>query len=312
MSVFGRATGYVMSLRPYSWRAIRSRVRRRVMMRARRLPLARSIAGRGRNGVSIDGARASCPLVEIDWARASLMSLGVPVETYHVDALEFQVFLREAKFPAWYHGGNGNTPFLEKALEHYVAAQLLELQGGDTYLDVGADNSPFAAIAEGLFGCRSLQLDAAYRPGVHGRFVGADVASVPLPDGSITKMAAHCAFDHFQGEGDRAFIREASRLLAPGGRFCILPLYLAEAHTNFVDPLAWGRPPALDDGASVIEIRDWGYEFTRYYSPEAFLRRVVHQGRPRLSARVFAIEGIEDIDPGCYLRLAAVLERGPS
>ena len=141
-----------------------------------------------------------------------------------------------------------------------------------------------------------------------GRYVGGDVRRIPLPNGSVTKMASHCAFDHFQGDADRAFMAEAARLLQPGGRLCILPLYLSDQTTNFVDPSACLKLPTLDNGARVIDVTGWGYEFSRYYSPEAFAKLAALQ-TDALSLRVFHVTGTEAIHPSCYLRLAALFER---
>jgi SAM-dependent methyltransferase len=303
--------GYIGSLRPYSWSALSQRALRRGVRRLRRLPGGSQLLRVPREDVQPVAFVPACPTVDPAWARKRLESLGVTIERIGIDHSAFEAFLNAARFPSWYYGGqNGtrSTRFLEKTLEHYVGACLLHLSPGDVYLDVGADNSPFSEIAERVFGCRGYQLDAAYRGGARGRYLGCDVSRVPLPDASVDKMAAHCAFDHFQGEADGAFLKEAARLLRPGGRFCVLPLYLSEQHTNFVDPSAWLRPPTLDADAVVVEVPGWGYEFTRYYSPETFLALAARQSE-QLFLRAFEVTGVEAIDPGCYLRLAAVFER---
>ena len=301
------ASGFLWSLRPYRWSAIAQRTLRLAVRRLRRLPAGRFLAPVRRPNGRIDAVVPACPVVDPDWTRTKLESAGVNVERFAVDRAAFSAFLEEAGFPVWYHGGSSAPAVLEKALEHYVGARLLELGSGDVYVDVGADNSPFAQIAERLYGCASYRLDGAYRPGLHGRCLGSDVASIALAGGSVDKMAAHCAFDHFQGDADSAFLREAARLLRVGGRLCILPLYLSDVTTNFVDPSAWLTPPSLDTDARVAEVPGWGYEFTRYYSPEAFLALVSEQAA--LSLRVFEITGVQAIHEDCYLRLAAVLER---
>ncbi len=303
--------GYLGSLRPYSWSALLQRVLKRGVRRLRRLPGGSRLLRVPRGDVHPVAFVPACPTVNPAWARKSLEALGVAVERVGIDHSAFQAFLNAARFPSWYYGGQNGTRspcFLEKTLEHYVGARLLDLSPGDVYLDVGADNSPFSEITERVFGCRGYQLDAAYRGGARGRYLGCDVSRVPLPDASVDKMAAHCAFDHFQGEADGAFLREAARLLRPGGRFCVLPLYLSEQHTNFVDPGAWLRPPSMDADAVVVEVPGWGYEFTRYYSPETFLALAARQSE-HLSLRAFEVTGVEAIGPGCYLRLAAVFER---
>jgi SAM-dependent methyltransferase len=300
-----RATaGYVWSLRPYRWSSIAQRTLRRV----RRLPGGRLMARERRNGHSATLVASECPVVDAAWARGRLEAAGARVERFAIDVADFEAFLRRADFPAWYSGGPSSPAFREKTLEHYVGARLLDVGPGDVYVDVGADNSPFAQIAERLYGVTGYRLDGAYRPGVHGRCIGSDVRSIPLPDGSVNKMAAHCAFDHFRDDADAAFLREAARLLRPGGRLCILPLYLDEVTTNYVDSSSWTQPVATDPGARVIEVPGWGYEFSRYYAPERFLELAAAQAE-LLSLRVFEVEGAQDAGAGCYLRMAALFER---
>lgn len=303
-------SGYIWSLRPYRYSSIAHRTLRHGVRRLRHLPGGRLLApaqrphGDGRTVIS------ACPVVDAVWARTSLEAAGLQMERFEVDREAFLLFLQRARFPVWYYGGSSAPAIVEKALEHYVGAQLLELGQTDVYVDVGADNSPFAEIAERLYGCTGYRLDAAYRPGLHGRCIGSDVRSIPWPDNGVDKMAAHCAFDHFQGDADAGFLAEAARLLRPGGRLCILPLYLTGATTNFVDPSAWLKPPLLDDGVRVIDVPGWGYEFTRYYAPEALLELASSQAAA-LSLRVFEITGVRELHSDCYLRLAALFERRP-
>jgi SAM-dependent methyltransferase len=300
--------GYVWSLRPYRWSSIAQRTFRKSARRIRRLPGGRTLAPDHRHGFMPNAIVSACPVVEPAWARLRLETLGIHVEPYEIDVSGFKAFLRDASFPTWYSGGPQSTAFLEKTLEHYVGAQLVTLGSADVYIDVGADNSPFATIATKLYGCTGYQLDSAYRPGIHGRCIGSDVRAIAFPDGSVDKMAAHCAFDHFQGDADAAFLAEAVRVLRPGGRLCILPLYLAELTTNFVDTAAWISPPLLDPDAAAIDVPGWGYEFSRYYSPERFLALAARQA-DGLSLRVFEIVGAQNVHPGCYLRMAAIFER---
>jgi SAM-dependent methyltransferase len=300
--------GYVWSLRPYRWSAVTQRTLRQGMRRIRHLPGGRLITPERRNGHAAAMVASECPIVDATWARSRLEAAGARVEHFTLDPAAFQTFLQQADFPDWYSGGPSSPAFREKTLEHYVGAQLLEIASGDVYMDVGADNSPFAPIAEQLYGCAGYRLDAAYRRAVHGRYIGSDVRSIPLPDRSVDKMAAHCAFDHFQGDADEAFLREAGRLLRPGGRLCILPLYLDVVTTNYIDSSTWARPAVLDPDARVIEVPGWGYEFSRFYAPERLVELAAKQS-DCLSLRVFEIHGTEEAGPGCYLRMAALFER---
>ena len=129
---------------------------------------------------------------------------------------------------------------------------------------------------------------------------------MPLDSGSIDKIALHCSFEHFEGTSDSGFIREMDRILAPGGRCCILPLYLNQHHAIQSGPrcVPWGG--LAWDGAAEIYLRsNWGERFGRFYSLQQLQSRVLSQLR-RCHCQIFHICNSKEIDPRCYLEFAAV------
>jgi len=230
---------------------------------------------------------------------------GVRVERYWVDAEGYRRYLRDAR----YREGSYGSTFAEKTLEHYVSACLLALEGEDVLLDVASQYSPFPDIAKRLFGCKTVwRQDLAYRAGIHGDRIGSNAIDIPLPDASVTKMTLHCSFEHFEGDDDVGFVREAARLLSPGGRACILPLYMADEYVQLTDPTVRRRGLRLDADAETVCVFGYNNRFGRFYTPEKFAQRVVANARG-LTVTVVAIADASKIDPSCYLQLAVRLEK---
>jgi SAM-dependent methyltransferase len=128
-------------------------------------------------------------------------------------------------------------------------------------------------LARRRYGCDVYDADLQYRPGVRGRKIGCEVGAIPFADRSLTCVVSFCAFNCFEGEADCAFLREASRLLKPGGRLVIVPLCVADAYVNLYDPDIVTDPDRLDDRAAHHAWHGWGTNFGRWYDRQAFRER---------------------------------------
>lgn len=242
--------------------------------------------------------------------RADMEQAGLDVASCRVDVERFHAWLERAHFPQDYvdvYERYGKGVFLEKALEHYLGAELLGLGPDDVLIDVAAANSPWLDIAERLYGCTAYALDLAYPPGIHGKQIGADATAMPLEDGFATKMALHCAYEMFEGDADSRLIPEAARVLRRGGRMVILPLYMH--HLYYADSSPWADRRGVDYQGAVRVWRERDVvRFSRKYDVPAFMERVVpHKGPLRLTIRY--IENEKEVDPACYLKFAAVFDR---
>ncbi len=232
---------------------------------------------------------------------------GVEIIPYIINVNEFRSWLKDADFPEYYVKAYG-TLFIEKALEHYVGAKLLELKKNDILIDVAASNSPWFEISERLYGCTSYALDLVFPPGINGKKIGADATKMPLPDGFATKMALHCAYEMFEGDADIRFLPEAYRVLAKGGKMVILPLYMHNFYFADSSPLSDRR--GLDYQGAIRVWRDDGHRvrFSRKYSVEAFKKRVV-SNLCGFKLKIYYIENEKEVSPICYLKFAAVFEK---
>lgn len=207
--------------------------------------------------------------------------------------------------------GNYRLNFVEKSLEHFVAAQLLELNSDDVYIDVASANSPTPEIYQKLYGSRTYRQDLTYPDGIRSNVIGGDAAKMPLEDGFATKMALHCSFEHFENDTDIRFIKEAYRVLRNGGRLCILPLYVFTEYAILTDPAVFTKRsmPSFENDATIYCARGWGNRHGRFYDIPHFVTRVVNSMHGSLTLTIYNIENSAQIDQRCYLKFAAVFDK---
>jgi len=244
--------------------------------------------------------------------RAQLQQSGL-VESYYVDVADFRRWCQAANYPDSYC--RGNPVRIEKLLEHYLSLRLLPpIIPQSVIIDVACAGSPFAAAVQHLYGCTTCRQDLVYPEGIRRapdgiEEIGSNAAFMPVPDSFASGLVLHCAFEMFIGDNDSLFIQEAARVLQPGGRLVIIPLYLSSLHHHLVDPLADRRGVSYDPGARIVYRPDYyRVASARFYSVEAFMQRVVEH-RSGLLLKVIFIENEKEVDPSCYLKFAAVFER---
>ena len=198
----------------------------------------------------------------------------------------------------------------EKSLEHYLAAKLLDLSKTDVYVDVASGGSPAAEIYQRVYGCKSYMQDLMFPRGISQNVIGGNACNMPVRDGFASKMALHCSFEHFEGNSDIEFIREANRVLKRGGRLCVVPLYLFPKYAIQTDPtvLPMGAFQFDKDPILFCSKKYWGKRHGRFYDVPHFISRIVNnQGRLRLT--LYKVQNEKQIDPSCYVKFIALFEK---
>jgi len=237
-----------------------------------------------------------------------LIQLGIDVEDYKIDVDDYRKYFKAARyaedFPDYY---SFNLP--EKALEHYIAAKLLQLNHKDIYIDIASQHSPTPTIYNRLFGVTAYLQDLDYPQGLHGNMIGGDAANMAVPDGFASKMALHCSFEHFENSSDMGFIREVSRVLKPGGAMCILPLYMFDEYAIQTDPaVSIPQKVKFDDEATVYCAYGWGNRHGRFYDPKRLLSRVCNNLNG-MKIKVYRIVNSKEVDHSCYVQFAALIQK---
>lgn len=161
-----------------------------------------------------------------------LIKLGTDVQIDSIDINDFKFWLKEFDAIDNQYKKLGDV-YIEKCLEHYLSYKLLDFNQDDIFMDVAASGSQYAN--ELYYSGKVKQtylLDLAYPDGINGIKIGANAGDTKLPDNFVDKMGMHCAYECFEGDADIEYLKEASRILKPNGKFVITPLYIDKTYYN--------------------------------------------------------------------------------
>jgi len=230
---------------------------------------------------------------------------------YYMNIADYTLYMRRAEyhnFPNYFDGGRAKY-FVEKSIEHFLAARLLNLSKDDIYIDVASSNSPAAEIYQKLYGCKTFRQDLAFAIGINGNIIGGDAANMPVEDGFATKMGLHCSFEHFEGYSDIEFIKEASRVLRKGGKLCILPLYLFKTYAIQTDPSVLPKNGIVFEKDAVLYCKKgWGNRHGRYYDIPHFIARI-RNNLNDLKLTIYVVQNEKELDPSCYIKFIGLFEK---
>jgi SAM-dependent methyltransferase len=218
---------------------------------------------------------------------------GIALDELRIDKNDYAEFKRRLKLPPLsLYALNCRE---KKFMEHYIAFKLLNLQPNQRYLDIASESSPFPDLARRRLGLETYSQDLTYPAGIRGHRIGSSADQLPIPADWADGASLQCAFEHFQGQIDTNFIRELARVLKPGGKCVIVPLYMHHEPLNIYDPILYSdwNDSKADSGATIVAEIDLGGHFERIYSPET-LKRILIRGIG-LSYHVFCITGLNAI-----------------
>ena len=210
-----------------------------------------------------------------------LEALGLAVQDWRIDPARLAEFRRLHPFPPHYHGGVGSRVWDEKLLEHFAAWSLLDLgRPGAVYIDVAGASSPWATLLRRR-GVEAHSVDLHVHPAYRALdyYVECDATRLPWPDASVDAMSLQCAFEMFVGEDDARFVREAWRVLKPGGSVLVVPLYLHTHACYYATPEYYDQRLGDPGAARYLWKGSWGVPASRKYSARTLLERVVAPAR---------------------------------
>jgi hypothetical protein len=239
---------------------------------------------------------------------SGLEASGYKVHPYAIDVAGYQAYLDQAAYKEK-HPGYAPNNLPEKSLEHYIAAQLLNLRPDDVYIDIASSYAPTSKIYNRLFGCTTYRQDLVFPEGLNSDTIGSNAANMPVPDGFASKMALHCSFEHFEGNSDIDFIKEAHRVLRSGGAICIIPLYLFDKYAIQTDPhVSVPAGVQFEDDATIFCHPTWKNRHGRFYDPAHLMSRI-HNHLSGMTMTVYRITNAKAVDPSCYMKFAALIAK---
>lgn len=241
----------------------------------------------------------------------ALLELGIGIERLHLDH-EDLAHWRCGEGAAIEQHFAKHPVATEKVIEHYLAWKLLEIGSygpADVYVDVASAGSPWANILHAAQ-INALALDLRARDGARPRFIQADATQMPFASASVRGMSLQCAFEMFAGDADSRFVAEAARVLRPGGRCLIVPLYMHTHHCGYssTDQLESAQG---DPGAVLYKTSGWaGIPFSRKYDAAQLKGRVVSAARRAgLSCSVLVLDHSFAPNRKVYCHFMLMLER---
>lgn len=239
--------------------------------------------------------------------------LGMPSSGITVDPDEFAHFVDIAGFPLDYHGGQCRGVYREKLLEHFVAWKLLQLADSKhvPYLDVAACSSPWAKLLRDRgIEAFAIDLEVPAEYANFGYYRQEDATCTTFPDMSIGGASLQCAYEMFMGEDDIGCLKESARILKPGGRIVISPLYMHVFPCYYQTPEYYGTPLGDVGAKGFIRRSSWGVPASRKYSPETLRSRVWLKALEfGLIPSLRVLRNKHQIGPEIYLHFILVLDK---
>ena len=251
--------------------------------------------------------------VELETIEQRLREMSIPCQDFEIVLDEYFSFVEKMNFPPEYHGGIAGGVYSEKLVEHYVAWKLLNLgtTSGGKYVDVAACGSPWAMLLRKA-GVESYAIDLAisdeYRNLEYYR--EEDATRTTFSGSSVQSVSLQCAYEMFQQNQDVELILEIERILQPGGRAVISPLYMHTHPCFYQTPEYFGK--SLGDSGSTAYLRKncWGIPASRKYSPETFRTRVWQNAvETGLRPSVYVLRNKTELGSGVYLHFVLVLDK---
>ena len=227
---------------------------------------------------------------------------GVDVQDYFADIDEYSRYVERAAYLSRHRGYYGAT-LPEKTFEHFLGYAHLALTPQEVFVDIASEQSPTPEIYGRLSGATCYAQDIQYPPGLSGNRIGGDACALPVPDQFATAATLTCSLEHFEGDADTRLFAEIARILKPGGKLIVAPLYMSPIDAVQTDPLYSAASDVRFDNAAVVYCAEgWRNRHGRFYSPDSLLRRVIapHGG---LAFTIFRLRNRADLPAGIYLRL---------
>ena len=218
-------------------------------------------------------------LDEIDLIDRQFTAAGYTLKPLVLDTAKLLHFKQSMYFPDTYYGGAGSDVWDEKLLEHFIAHELAiaDLKEGDIYIDIAAYCSPWVKILRDSEKLQAYAIDLQICPEYrhHDYYLDQDATNTMFENSSVSAASLQCAYEMFTNDSDIRLISELGRILKPGGKVIILPLYMHTHYCCYATPEYYGK--GMNDAGAIEYIRRdmLGVPSSRKYDVEQLQKRVL-------------------------------------
>ena len=253
---------------------------------------------------------------ELSQIESDLRSLPTHIIDYSPDSQRFKRFQEENWFPDDYHGGRSSGVWDEKLLEHWIAFELLGLENwgdNDIYVDIASQYSPWAQALRERRGLSAFAIDLApVGPAFSSLpyYRSEDATRTSFADASVRGASLQCALEMFAGDHDQLLIKELARILRPGGKVIILPLYMHTHYCCYATPEFYGKGFSDVGAKEYIRMDCRGVPSSRKYHAHSLRERlldpILQHG---LSYKLYVLRNKSHFGVGVYCHFILEIEK---
>lgn len=121
-----------------------------------------------------------------------------------------------------------------------MLGSLEKLKKDDIIIDVAASNSPFKEILIKKGFDNTFRTDLNFTTNLERNEIGSSADDLSFfSDSSVSLIVSHNSVEHFEGDADIGFLKEAARVLKPNSAVVWIPLVMAKGGVNHTDPSVW-------------------------------------------------------------------------
>lgn len=245
----------------------------------------------------------------------SLIEAGEVLLDICCSAEEFESFKERFPFPDDYHGGKNSGVWNEKIFEHFLSAKLLDIdryRPKDIFIDIAAGGSPWTLILRNHMNIEAYAIDMEVREPFlpYSFYRQEDATRTSFEPNSVKGLALHCAFEMFTGTSDSGAIAEFARILKPGGKALIVPLYMHTHNCTYSSPEYWGRGHGDPESHEYVRKDTRNIPCSRKYNAETLRRRILEPARLHgLTPRIHVLRNGRLLSSEIYCHFVLELEK---
>ena len=144
-------------------------------------------------------------------------------------------------------------------------------------IDIAAGGSPWAHKLHERYGIASHAIDLQILPKYEDLpyYMVENATDSSFKNNSVTGASLQCAYEMFMNNDDIKLWEEISRILKPGGKVVIAPLYMHTHYCAYATPDHYGKGYSAPEAKEYVHTGFIGVPSSRKYDPATFQRRII-------------------------------------